>query len=176
MATRSASKRPRVLVDTTVLLAGTVWPRWPYEVLLCAARGEITLVLCPLLIEEANRKLAQKFPERLRTFETFLTFAAVELVEDPTPEDLAANRALMRDPNDIYIAVTAIKAGVDYLISEDKDFTHREASNEALHQQVPILLSGTFLRTVMGWTSKELEAVRGRTWSDLPETEGTEES
>jgi len=38
-----------------------------------------------------------------------------------------------------------------------------------LHEQLKVLLSGTFLRQVMGWTSKELEEIRHRKWSDLGE-------
>jgi hypothetical protein len=38
-----------------------------------------------------------------------------------------------------------------------------------LHEQLKVLLSGTFLRQVMGWTSKELEEIRHRKWSDLEE-------
>lgn len=30
-----------------------------------------------------------------------------------------------------------------------------------------VLLAGTFLREVMGWTSEELEAIRHRTWDEV---------
>jgi hypothetical protein len=39
-----------------------------------------------------------------------------------------------------------------------------------LHEQLQVLLSGTFLRQVMGWTSGELEEIRHREWSDLEES------
>lgn len=108
------------MTDTTILIAGTAWPRWPYE-----------------------------------------------LVDDPTDEQITANQSLLRDPSDLPIALAAINAGVHYLVSEDKDFTARTAQNQVLHQRVPVLLSGTFLRVVMGWTSEELERLRGRQWSDV---------
>jgi hypothetical protein len=56
---------------------------------------------------------------------------------------------------------------VDCLITTDKDFTDHTAENEPLHQQLRIRLPGTFLREDMGWTSDQLEALRGREWEDL---------
>jgi predicted nucleic acid-binding protein len=35
----------RVMVDANILIAGSVWPRWPYEVLQHALRGDFGLVL-----------------------------------------------------------------------------------------------------------------------------------
>jgi hypothetical protein len=63
--------------------------------------------------------------------------------------------------------VTAINAEVDYFVSEDKDFTDGDQTTAKLHQRLTVMLSGTFLRHVMGWTGEELEAIRNRTWSDL---------
>jgi len=35
----------RVMVDANILVSGSVWPRWPYEVLQHALRGDFQLVL-----------------------------------------------------------------------------------------------------------------------------------
>ena len=40
----------RVAVDATVLIAGSGWPRWPYEVLRAGLRGEIQLVVSPFVL------------------------------------------------------------------------------------------------------------------------------
>jgi hypothetical protein len=73
----------------------------------------------------------------------------------------------VRDETDLPIVLTAINAGVDYLVSDDKDLTARDATTAALHQRVTVLLSGTFLRNVMGWSSEQLEGLRGRNWDDV---------
>jgi hypothetical protein len=73
----------------------------------------------------------------------------------------------MRDVTDVPIALAAIRAGVDVLVSEDKDFTIQNETTAELHRHLTVMLSGTFLRQVMGWTSEELEAIRHRTWADL---------
>jgi predicted nucleic acid-binding protein len=74
----------------------------------------------------------------------------------------------VRDPTDIPIALAAINAEVDYLVSEDKDLTAQDDTTAELRKHLTVYLSGTFLREVMGWSSEELEAIRGRSWADLP--------
>ena len=167
-------KTPRVLTDANVLFAGSAFPRWPYEVLRHALAKDFQLVLCPLVIDQARLHLQKRFPEHLARFEAFLQKANYELVPDPTPEAVAANRHLIRDLSDIAIALAAIVAGVEYVVSEDKDFTAQDESTAELRRHLKAMLSGTFLREVMGWTSEQLEAIRHRKWSDLPETK-TEE-
>jgi predicted nucleic acid-binding protein len=169
MATLTNSRPPRVMVDTTVLLAGIVWPRWPYEVLQHALRGDLQLVLCQTVLDEARRKFKEKFADWTPEFEAFLEACDYQAAQEPSSEEMLANRDLMRDVTDVPIALAAINAGVDYLVSEDKDFTAEDQTTAQLHQRLNVLLSGTFLRQVMGWTSQELEEVRRRTWSDLEE-------
>ena len=161
------SSDTRVMVDATVLIAGSGWPRWPREVLLVGLRGKYQLVLSPYVVGQARRNLIRRFPEHVERFEEFLSLAEFELVPDPPPEQVAQNAHLVRDRSDIPIALAAINAGVDYLVSEDKDFTARDDTTERLHEQLTALLSGTFLRQVLGWTSEELEQIRHRRWSDL---------
>ena len=80
---------------------------------------------------------------------------------------MAQNQGLVRDKIDIPIALAAINAKVDYLVSEDKDLTARDATTANLRQKLTVLLSGTFLREVVGWSSEQLESIRHRTWRDV---------
>ena len=159
----------RVMVDTSVLLSGIVWPRWPYEVLQHSLRGDFQLVLSQIIIREARRIFREKFPTYAQDFEDFLSEYVYEEAPSPSTDEVRANQDLMRDITDVPIALSAIKADVDYFVSEDKDFTARDETTARLHEQLNVLLSGTFLREVMGWTSEELEVIRGRKWSDLEE-------
>lgn len=169
MASRPA--RVRTMVDATVLVAGSGWPRWPREVLLAGLRGDYQLVLCPYVVEQARRVLRRCFPAHIERFEVFLARANFELVPDPSPQEVAQNQGLVRDKTDIPIALAAINAKVDYLVSEDKDLTARDATTATLRQKLTVLLSGTFLREVVGWSSEQLESIRHRTWRDLaPQT------
>jgi predicted nucleic acid-binding protein len=170
-----SSDKPRVLTDANVLFAGSSFPRWPYEVLQHALAGDVQLVLCPLVIDSARRHLQKRFPEHLDRFERFLQKADYELAPDPSPEEIAINPNLVRDLSDIGVALAAIAAKVDYLVSEDKDLTVQDETTAELRRHLKVLLSGTFLREVMGWTTEMLEAVRHRTWGDLVEEEAEEE-
>jgi len=157
----------RVLLDANVLIAGIVWPRWPHEVLRHAIKKDFRLVLSRFVIGQARRRIANRFPNYLDQFEHFLETIEYELISDPRKEEIARNENLVRDPTDIPLALAAINARVDYLVSEDKDLTDPGETTEQLHKQLSVLISGTFLREVMGWTNEELEKVRGRTWKDM---------
>ena len=170
-----SDKKVRTLTDANVLFAGTAFPRWPREVLRHAAAGDYKLVLCPLVVNQARRNLQKRFPEYLDRFEEFLQVVDYELVSDPTPEDIEANRNLVRDLSDVAIALAAIVAKADYLVSEDKDLTVQDETTAELRRHVKVVVSGTFLREVMGWTSKQLEAICHRKWSDIPEMKEQEE-
>ena len=167
--------KPRVMVDANILLAGSVWPRWPHEVLLHAVKGDFQLVLSPYIINEARRHVKRRFPDHVAEFEEILELCGYEEVPDPTREQVAANAGFVRDPKDIPVALAAINANVDCLVSEDKDLTAQDETTADLRKQLTVYLSGTFLRHVMGWSGKDLERVRGRTWRDVMAAKSSEE-
>ena len=157
----------RVMLDATVLVAGSCWPRWPYEVLRAGIRGEFQLVLCPYVVEQARRVVRTRFPAYGDGLERFLSLAQLELVPDPSPEEVAAHKGLVRDETDVPVVLAALNARVDCLVSEDKDLTAQDDTTAVLREKLTVRLSGTFLREVLGWGSEELEAVRRRNWGAL---------
>jgi len=163
----SANPVLRVLVDANVLIAGSVWPRFPYEVLRHAQAQNFRLVLSPLVIAEVTKRIELSFPENAGLLSEILTSSSYETIPNPTKEEVLANIKLIRDVNDVPIALAAINAKVDYLVTQDRDFTDHDESNAELHAKLKIILPGTFVREHMGWTSEALETVRNRTWHDL---------
>ncbi len=160
-------KKIRAFADANILFSGAAFPRWSYEVLRHAAAADFKLVLCPLVIEQASRNLKRRYPNQAGNLTRLLNAIDYELADDPSPEDVKANRNLVRDLDDVAVALAAIAAKVDYFISEDKDFTAKDKSTEEIRRRLNIKLTGTFLREVMGWSSEELERVRRRTWAEL---------
>ncbi len=152
------------MLDTMVLLAGTIWPRFPYEVLRHAARGDFQPVLSPFLLAQARRKFRDRFAAYADQFETFLRDLAYEGVPDPLPTEVAAQLHLMRDQTDVPVGLAAINAEVDYLVSDDKDFTSQD---QPIHDKLRILQSGTFLHDVIGLTHEELDRIKRRTWTEI---------
>ena len=113
--------------------------------------------------------MQELFPQHLPRLEKFLREVDYELASDPTQEEIDSNSNLVRDLSDVAIALSAIAAKVDYLVSEDKDLTIQDESTAELRRHVKVLISGTFLREVMGWSSEDLEKIRHRKWDDLDE-------
>ena len=169
-----ASIRPglRVMVDANILIAGIVWPRWPYEILLHALKGDIKLVLSPYIIAQARNKLRKSFPGSSSRLEQILELLDYELVEEPSEKEIANAAVLVRDPTDLPVALAAINAKVDYLVSEDKDLTVRDKTTEELRRHLKVYISGTFLREVLGWSSNELEVARRRKWQEIETSQG----
>jgi predicted nucleic acid-binding protein len=162
--TTEPTTKLRVLIDANFIFSGSAWPRWNYEVLLHAVAGDFQLVLSGRIIEEARKAIAEIAPKEASRFESILEATQFEAVDAPTDEQIEANAGLVRDPKDIHVALAAINAKVDYLVSLDKDLTDPD---EPIHQHVKVLLPAVFLREHMDWTSEQLEEIRSRKWSDL---------
>jgi predicted nucleic acid-binding protein len=152
------------MVDANVLVAGIGWPRFPYEVLRHAVKGDFQLVLSPFVIDEARTHILKLLPNMAEQFDSFLEESNYEEIPSPSEEELSEHSALSRDVKDIPVALAAIHAQVDFLISQDKDLTEPD---EPVHQYLKVLLPGTFLRQYLNWTSEKLEAIRKRTWDEL---------
>src|SRR5262249_43631427 len=120
------------------------------------------LVLSQQIIDEVTEEIAAKLPDQRVAFRRLLARLKPEMVPEPGVKQLARNRSLLPDPEDVPIALAAINARVDYFVSEDKHFTEQSEQNGLLHQRLNIMLAGTFLREVMKWTSEQLENVRIR--------------
>jgi len=167
MEKKSKKQPPRVFLDSNVVISGLVFPRWPYEIIKYGEAQEIKIVLCSLIIKEVQARIAVTFPSYLDRFHRFISASSYEITAIPSKNKLKKYSDLVRDKKDIPIALSAIKAKVDYLVSNDKDFTAQDQTTKQLRKYIQPLQPGTFLKEVMGWTSEELESIRHRTWRDL---------
>ncbi len=162
----------RVAIDTNILLSGVIWPRWPHEILRHALAGDFRLVLPEIVVLEARRQVARNFAEFQERFERLLALLDYESVPLPSIEAVAAAAGLVRQPEDIPVALSVIAAKVDYFVTYDRDFTDDHESTTKVRAAIPgICLPPLFLRDVMGWASEDLETIRGRTWADLASSE-----
>ena len=158
----------RVAIDANVLIAGIVWPRWQHAILMHALNDDFTLILSPLIIAEAQRHISRKFPEFLDGFPILLLALEYERAPIPTKQEIAAQPDLVRQKEDIPVALSIQKAHAHYFITYDKDFTDQNSSTKKVQRAIPgIMLPPVFLRDVMGWTSEELEVIRYRNWDDV---------
>ena len=112
-----ALRQPRVFVDANILIRGITFPRYPFEVLRLAARHEIVLVVSPSVLADARRYLNLLFPDHLPKLDGFLSTALIDTVADPTPDQVADHRELVRNFKDVPVAMAAAAAGADFLVS-----------------------------------------------------------
>jgi predicted nucleic acid-binding protein len=158
----------RVAIDANVLISGIVWPRWQYEILMHASSADFTLVLSPIALDEARRRVTTTFPAYLERFESYLLLVDYKTAPVPTAKEIAANQDLVRQKKDIPLALSIIAASVDYFVTYDRDFTDEDETTAKVRAAIPgIILPPVFLREVMHWTSEELEAIRHRGWEDV---------
>lgn len=157
-------------MDANVLIRGITFPCYPYEILRLAAQHAIVLVLSPSVLADARRYLGLLFPEHLPKLEGFLATALVETVADPTTEEVAAHRDLVRDLKDVPVVLAAARGGVDYLISTDADLTDVNPTTAALRQFIApgrVMKPGAFLNEIAGWSHADLDAISQRQWRDI---------
>jgi predicted nucleic acid-binding protein len=163
-APEGRSPQLRVALDANVLIAGTILPRWPHELLRAAVAHRFSLVLPEQVIEEARRHLTGYEQEVL---DSLLDQTRFELVAMPSRREVAANLDIVRSAKDVPIALALLAAGVDILVTNDRDFTDPGAVAARFSERVRVMLPANFLREVLGWSSEALEVIRSRRWEDL---------
>jgi hypothetical protein len=83
----------RVMVDTNILIVGSVWPRWSYEVLQHALQGDFRLVLSEYIVQQARKHIRARFHVYSDMFDELLGACRYELAADPTREQVAQHIA-----------------------------------------------------------------------------------
>jgi len=159
--------RPRVSLDANIWIRGVTFPRFPYEVLRHAARGDIIALVSPLVLGSVRWYIQNKFPKYEPAVQVLLQLMEPEVVPDPTAEQVAAHAGLVRDPKDVPVALAALQARADYLVSTDRDLTDVDDSTAELRRRLTPMPVGAFLHEDMGWSHEALEQVARRRWSDV---------
>lgn len=129
----------RVAVDTNVLLSGIAWPRWPYAVLQHVLQGDFQLIIPEIVLLEAHPNMQRRFPDFLDKFELLLSLLDFEQIPIPSREKVEAASTLMRQPEDIPVALSVIAAKVDHFVTSDKDFTAQHHSTRQVREAIPNL-------------------------------------
>lgn len=159
--------KPRVFLDANVWIRGVTFPRFPYEILRHAARREIVAIVSPLVLDSVRLYIREQFAEHEVALDALLELLDLEIAPDPPVEMVAARAGLVRDPKDVPVALAAIEAQAQYLVSTDRDLTDVDDSTAELRRHLKPMAVGAFLHEVMGWSHESLSAIERRRWSDL---------
>lgn len=108
----------KVFVDSSVLFAAALSAKGSArELILHAIKGEFSLYISPLVLEEVKRNLTRKAPAALPAFDSFRNLFT-HIVDPATP--LVRRVAEVVEVKDAPIVAAAMTAPVDYLASYDQ--------------------------------------------------------
>lgn len=120
----------KVMIDTNVLFSGALNPNgFVAKSLYKAMAAPYEPVVCDYIIDELHRKFQEKFPDDIVNLEAFLYNALRTIDIVPTPTDETESEKAIRDIKDRPILRAALAAGVDYLLTGDKDFLEAGIDN-----------------------------------------------
>ncbi|MBI3696100.1 MAG: PIN domain-containing protein [Acidobacteria bacterium] len=124
--------RPRVFLDSCVLIEGLAVHSSASQGVLILRRSLITLILAEAVYEETKRALCRDFPaesdELLRNLECVLDPQIVERLPRVSRHDVEQARRLIRHEHDAPILAAAIKARPDWLVTDNTDHFNEEVS------------------------------------------------
>ena len=131
----------RVFIDTNVLISAALFPSG------AASRAYLKAVSVPCdpvvsdyVIDELRRVFSRKFPQRMKALDAFIAALSSTVSIVVTPEGKMSDEAQVRDVNDRPILRAARAAGVDVLVTGDKDFLDSTVDNPRILSPSEFLL------------------------------------
>lgn len=110
-----------IFLDSSALVAGVLSTTGAAHTLLMFGEDEtILLTVNEWVVGESEEALTRKSPKNIKTLRNSLLSSKIQIVPDPSDEEIQANLYLMDDPDDIPVLLAAIKAKVDYLATHDR--------------------------------------------------------
>lgn len=144
------ASKPRVFLDSSVLISGMASPSGASRAILTLADAElITLVVSEQVLTESERDLREKLPWALAYYQRVISMAVLEIEPDPSLEEIETARRIIH-PKDAPILAAAMAAQVDYLVTLDRE--HFLDDPEVARQAgLRIGLPGHFLAWFRAW-------------------------
>ncbi len=113
--------KPHIFLDSSALISGIISETGAAHALLqLGETGDILLTICEFVLVESERAVAKKAPEHLELFRTFIKRANLGIVDDPIETEVNANLNIISDPDDVPILLSAMAAGVDFLVTHNR--------------------------------------------------------
>lgn len=138
-----AKARPRVVLDSNVLISGFVFEKGkPAAILEALRKGEIEVVISPFILEEISRSFSEDFDWNNRRISEAIQFLLDHCIPvNPDPE--AAVPELT--PADNRILDCAVHGQVEYLVTGDKGILKLQE-----YEQIEIITPAQFLAVLKG--------------------------
>jgi putative PIN family toxin of toxin-antitoxin system len=107
------------MVDTNILVSAILLESAKINDFFKIVFAKHTLVLASYTIKELREVAEEKFPDKASVIDEVLERMTYESAN--TPQDIEPDLFEVRDPDDYPVLYTAINAGVDVLVTGDKD-------------------------------------------------------
>lgn len=143
-----------IFLDSSALVAGVISTTGAAHTLLMFGEDEtIMLTVNEWVVSESEEALSRKSPKNIKNLRNSLLSSKVQIVPNPSDEEIQANLYLMDDPDDIPVLLAAIKAKVDYLATHD----HKHFLNDPKVAEKAGLKIGT-PGDVLAWIRENLSS------------------
>lgn len=141
----------RVVVDTNILVGYLIThrPLIAEIVDVYLARGDFTLLISPVLLEELDRVLQYPRLHRYYDAETRLRFVALIAALSETVDLPDEVPRICRDPADDWVIACAVVGGADVIVSGDQDLLDLGQVSD-----IPIISARQFLERLRGNSAK----------------------
>ena len=141
----------RVVVDTNILVGYLITHRPPIAEIVDVylARGDFTLLISPVLLEELDRVLQYPRLHRYYDAETRLRFVALIAALSETVDLPDEVPRICRDPADDWVIACAVVGGADVIVSGDQDLLDLGQVSD-----IPIISARQFLERLRGNSAK----------------------
>ena len=109
-----------IFLDNSALVAGVLSATGAAHTLLIFGEDEtILLTVNEWVVRVSEEALSRKSPRNIKALRNSLLTSNIQIVPDPTEDEIQANLYLIDDRDDVPVLLTAIKARVDYLATHD---------------------------------------------------------
>lgn len=128
----------RVFLDSSVVIAGSASSTGASRaVLILAEIGLFKAIVSQQVIDECQRNLAKKLPAAMPAFLELLTRLALEVVDDPAPQEITRWQTII-EAKDAPILAAALGAKANRILTlNTKDFTPEVALQAGIIVQTP---------------------------------------
>lgn len=112
--------RVNIFLDSSALIAGVLSATGAAHTLLMFGEDEtILLTVNEWVVRESEEALSRKSPKNIQALRRSLLTSKIQIIPDPSEEEIDANLYLIGDRDDVPVLLAAIKAKVDYLVTHD---------------------------------------------------------
>jgi len=113
--------KPHIFLDSSALIAGVISDTGAAHALLKLGENEyIDLTISELVILESERSIAVKSPRDIPNLRHIIVQSQLNIIRDPSSQEIRENLYLISDPNDVPILLSAKKAKVDFLVTHNR--------------------------------------------------------